>query len=898
MSFHSWLQNLRSTLPPGRGKRQHRQRGSHRAVRYRPNLEVLEDRTVPSTFTVRNLADRGEGSLRQAILDANARPGADTIDFADGLSGTIGLTSGQLSIADGLTIHGPGAASLTINAIRLSRIFSIDDGISGPTIAVEISGLTLSEGQAPAFELGGAIANRENLTVTDTWITDNHAIEGGGGIFNGGGTLTVTDSTLSDDTADDGGGIFSAGSFDGSFPGLVTVTGCTLSFNFAQRGGGIFNTRFSTVTVNCSNLSLNHSESGGGIYNNHGTLAVTSSTLSQNIVELDGGGIFNAGAFGGLLTGLVSVSNSTLSGNFAERGGGIFNGGLASDFDFLGTVTITGSTLSGNSAGQGGGIFNNFTGTVTITGSTLSDNTAHSGGSINNNSVNTVTLNNTIAATRLSGGHISGVAFTGSHNLIEGQSPAGLSGTITADPMLGPLQDNGGPTLTCALLPGSPGIDGGGDDLVPAGVTNDQRGPGFARIVGGVVDIGAFEDQTVQPITLCGNSVVEHQPVGTVVGSFQTNEPTAAGPFIYALVAGAGSTDNASFTIDQAGNLVTAAPFDLDTQSSYSIRVQSTDASGLTVERAFTIYITNLNEAPTDVALSNSSVAENLTPGTRVGIFSTTDPDAGDIFTCALVSGDGDTDNALFLNAFNHDDGAILRTAASFDFEARSTYSIRVRSTDAGGLSVERAFTINITDVNETPVVIDPVHLLNAFEDVATTVANVSVSDPDGDNLTVILGVGFGTLTLGSTTGLFVTGNGSGSVSLSGNVDALNAALASLSYLPTLNYAGLDTLSISASDSSFSSSASVATTVKSAAQQANDLQALVGDLRADGELNNGQANSLTAKLRLQGDSGDIGKVKAFLNEVDALLKAGILGQADADKLLVAGKLLLLSVTRR
>src|SRR5262245_7156382 len=104
MSLHSWLQNLLSALAQGRRERNHRRPGSHRAARHRPNLEVLEDRTVPSTFAVLNLADEGDGSLRQAVLDANTLPGADTIRFGDGLLGTIPLTTGQLSITDHLTI--------------------------------------------------------------------------------------------------------------------------------------------------------------------------------------------------------------------------------------------------------------------------------------------------------------------------------------------------------------------------------------------------------------------------------------------------------------------------------------------------------------------------------------------------------------------------------------------------------------------------------------------------------------------------------------------------------------------------------------------------------------------------------------------------------------------------
>src|SRR5262249_15629186 len=130
MSLYSWLQNLRSALAPGRGLRQHRRRGSARAARHRPNLEVLEDRTLPSTFAVLNLADEGDGSLRQAVLDANTLPGADTIRFADGLVGKIALTTGQLGITDSLTIDGPGADQLAVSGTYASRVFEISTGVT------------------------------------------------------------------------------------------------------------------------------------------------------------------------------------------------------------------------------------------------------------------------------------------------------------------------------------------------------------------------------------------------------------------------------------------------------------------------------------------------------------------------------------------------------------------------------------------------------------------------------------------------------------------------------------------------------------------------------------------------------------------------------------------------
>src|SRR5260370_1251680 len=108
---------VRRRLLPGR-PRQNRRLG----------IEVLEDRTLPSTFTVLNLADSGAGSLRQAVLDANAHAGPNVIGFAHGLHGTITLTSGELAITKSLDIEGPGAHQLTVSGNHASRVFDISDG--------------------------------------------------------------------------------------------------------------------------------------------------------------------------------------------------------------------------------------------------------------------------------------------------------------------------------------------------------------------------------------------------------------------------------------------------------------------------------------------------------------------------------------------------------------------------------------------------------------------------------------------------------------------------------------------------------------------------------------------------------------------------------------------------
>src|SRR5205807_1835271 len=132
---------------------------------------------------------------------------------------------------------------------------------------------------------------------------------------------------------------------------------------------------------------------------------------------------------------------------------------------------------------------------------------------------------------------------------------------------------------------------------------------------------------------------------------------------------------------------------------------------------------------------------------------------------------------------------------------------------------------------------------------------------------TVTLKVSHGKLTLGTTAGLTVSGNGTATVTLFGSIANLDAALAGLVYRGSLNYSGNDTLGITASDGSLSASGSVAIAVKPAAQQAGDLQAQVTALQATAALNKGQANSLIAKLDLKGNNGDAGKVQSFLDEV-------------------------------
>ncbi|MEA2598622.1 MAG: hypothetical protein QOF01_5091, partial [Thermomicrobiales bacterium] len=222
------------------------------------------------------------------------------------------------------------------------------------------------------------------------------------------------------------------------------------------------------------------------------------------------------------------------------------------------------------------------------------------------------------------------------------------------------------------------------------------------------------------------NSVAENQPAGTTVGTLTATDQDAGDSHTFALVAGAGSDDNGSFAI--SGNqLLTAASFDFETKSSYSIRVRATDAGSLPFEQALTVAVTNVNEQPTDLALDDAEIGENREVGTAVGLLSTTDVDAGDSFTYTLVSGTGSDDNASF-----QVDGDRLENAVVFDFEAKSSYTVRIRSTDAGGLFTEKPFTITIVDLNDAPT---DIALSNSAvaenQPSGTAVGNLSTTDQD-----------------------------------------------------------------------------------------------------------------------------------------------------------------------
>jgi hypothetical protein len=438
---------------------------------------MLEERCLPSTFMVTNLLDAGAGSLRAAVSAANANPGADVINFAT--TGAITLTSGELDVTDSLTINGPGVNSLTVSGNHVSRVF----GLAGdPT--VNIADLTVANGSNSNVGGGGIYEAGGTLTLDRVAVSGNEASGAyggdgqGGGLYVAGGTLTLDHSTLSSNQAlgavgftipssqsfpagsAAGGGLYVAG-------GMVYVNQSTFSKN--QAGGGAGNPADA-----CSGISAGDGGQGegGGLYVAGGSVSIDNSTFSANGARGGDGGA------GGDCPDAPYPPNSYLPGG---------NGGLAAGGGIrvaAGTVEVHHSTLSGNWATGGLG------------GDANASSGVGAGGGISNagglQMYDTVLAGNSAAAAP----DLDGTFISLGHNLIgntTGGSGFAASDLLNINPQLGPLQNNGGPTQTMALLAGSPAIDAGDNTGAPA---YDQRGPGFPRIVNGVIDIGAFEVQT------------------------------------------------------------------------------------------------------------------------------------------------------------------------------------------------------------------------------------------------------------------------------------------------------------------------------------------------------------------------------------------------------------------
>jgi hypothetical protein len=395
---------------------------------------------------VTNGNDSGPGTLRHALASAE---NGDTIqlfpNYTPGME--VVLTSGELLVHKNVSItsvhrsvHVPVRRSAGTPAFR---IFHIARGTT-----VNISGLIITNGS-----------------------------NDGGGIWNDHATLEINHCIV---RGNSGGGIFNDNLRSPKGDAILTINHCTISGNthtdfIGGRGGGI--------------TSGNDTNAEGS-----STVAINYSTITGNSTNGKGGGIYNAcsneGSSATLRIHNCTISGNSVTGSVSDRGRG---GGIYAEGDFS-KVFVINSTLSSNSAYQQGGGIWNAGGTLDISHSTLADNSAPFGGGIYGN----CRIGNTILKTGARGPnlHGNGVVSIG-YNLSNDNGSGALTAPgdqINTHPMLGPLQDNGGPTLTHALLTGSPAINKGDPNFTPP-PEFDQRGAGYPRVMNGRLDIGSVEVQ-------------------------------------------------------------------------------------------------------------------------------------------------------------------------------------------------------------------------------------------------------------------------------------------------------------------------------------------------------------------------------------------------------------------
>jgi CSLREA domain-containing protein len=704
---------------------------------------------------------------------AGSSSGADTISFS--VTGTINLTGALPNISSSMSINGPGSGQLTIqrNTGGDYRIFSVTGS------PVSISGLTARNGKPPDVNCGfhdstcsgngGGIINSGNLTLTDVVVIANHAGNGitinGSGGFGGGisstGTLTMTNCSVSGNIAGRGGdgqphpgsGGWGGGIFAN---GTLTMTNCTIDGNTAGSGGD----------GEISSGNGGHGGHGGGISSTSSTITLTGVTITTNHAGEAGNGLGGGGYGGGIgleSSGILTISDSTVAGNApgGQHGGSNGGGGGIAQIS-VGTIianrtTVSGNvsqafaggvyigassvgrfincTVSGNTAGSGGGFWCDSGAILALTNTTVTGNSASgSGNGVSGSGGGVNRLRNTIVALNGTTGDMNGTFTSQGHNLI-GMSDGSTGftngsngdqvGTVALpiNPQLGSLTNNGGPTLTHALLANSPALDAGDDCVTQAAhcgdanisqLLTDQRGSVFNRLVDGpdvdttaTVDIGAYEAQ-VALADIADTSTNEDTTVLvpfdpgdtstiTSVTANSSNPTLVPNDLAHLSVALAGSTE--IVTINPAANLSGTA--------NITVTVNRTGPSS--ASKTFMLTVNPVNDAPSftkgpDQTINEDAGAQSVT-NWATNILAGPSDESGQTLTFQIT---GNTNASLFAvaPAINSTGTLSYTPAANANGSATITVSLMDNGGTANGgadTSASQTFNITITAVNDAP---------------------------------------------------------------------------------------------------------------------------------------------------------------------------------------------------
>ena len=406
----------------------------------------------------------GNCRLRDAV---DAAASGDTIEFAAGLSGSVNVV-GTIDITKSLTIAGEGASAVSLDGQGVYRIFTICGA------DVVMSGLTITNSNPGDWDDGAAVSVKADSDCGG--VTSN---------------VTFDSMAFTDNSGYNGGAIGSWGN--------LTIRNTTVTGNSGPYGGGAVNTLGdASLTITDSTFSNNSAQVGGALYLHGSSTTILNSTFDNNsATNGDGGALWLSDPSGASAN--VLIANTTITGNSASGvGGAIYigtsNTGVAVELD---QVTISGNTA----VGAGGGIYLAAEPTVTMSGVILSGNTGANGEDLSTEPFGQG-WSDAIDSSLL-GGVEAGLPYSGTGNV------------YSTTPMLGALANNGGPTMTMALLAGSPALNVGPDPVATfTGNQFDQRGTAFVRVYNGIADIGAFEDQPApQPTTTTTTTTTTNDPV-------------------------------------------------------------------------------------------------------------------------------------------------------------------------------------------------------------------------------------------------------------------------------------------------------------------------------------------------------------------------------------------------
>jgi LPXTG-site transpeptidase (sortase) family protein len=547
------------------------------------------------------------------------------------------------------------AATLTVTSTTNSGTGSLRSIIASASAGDTIN---FSVAAGSTITLDSEIVINKKLTITGPG-SGSLTISGGGTnrIFNiTGGTVRISGMTLSNGTSQGEDAV-------NGTPGNVSALGGAVYV-----GSGSYFTAENVIFINNAALGGDGSNTSDSSGYNHGAGGGNGGVAGEaGAYGGGGGGNGGAGGYGGGGGGGAGVAGGA--------GGGY--GGDGGD----GASTETGFSGGGGGGGLGGAIFVAEGANIGLRTTTFTNNS-------------TVGGNGGSATTLFAGGGGGGGASQGSAIFSAGglciESGVSFSGNSNTAGAAGASK--------C-------GFDAG-------------HCPGAAE-AGGAVDTstGIFDlsgdhncsawYESPTDISLNTNTIYENQPAGNLVGALSSTDPDSGDTFTYTLVSGTGSANNSSFSI--SGNtLVSSTPFNYEGQSSYSIRIRSTDNHTRYYEEAFTINILNVDEAPTNITLSSSSINENMPASANVGMLTSTDPDSSS-FTYTLedsISGCDGSDNGSFIIF-----GTSLLTTKPFNYEHTNTYSICIQSADTGTNHYAKHFNITVNNTNDLPtdISLDPV---------------------------------------------------------------------------------------------------------------------------------------------------------------------------------------------